>query len=89
MDRGHKPQCNRVEESGFFSKVQTRPCNFEPRYDLSEPIGVTKEFLETILQDEYMDDWIESFRRQTYVGEVCTACGQFIARPDAPIKDLA
>jgi len=48
-------------------------CNFEPRYDLAEPHGVNYEGSTT---SEGLARIINASRAETYVCDVCTACGE-------------
>lgn len=51
-------------------------CQFEPRYNMSEPIlpnGLKLDFFKA-------DDW----RRQTYICDVCVKCGRVVSQASSP-----
>ena len=49
-------------------------CKFEPRYDISEPLLPANT---TKISDPEM---AETFKRKTYVRDVCVRCGRTIER---------
>lgn len=57
---------------------QWRGCRFEARYDL-EPAQVKFDRL----QGEGAGSFLDKFRKQTYVRDVCTRCGATVERSHA------
>lgn len=53
-------------------------CNFEPRYDLSEPdLSRFKTF-----KSRNVAEFLDALRKKTYVKDVCITCGKSVMRRD-------
>lgn len=61
-------ECNRKDK--WF-----RGCKFEPRYDVGAPDLSQFESIARMTST-----YLEKFRKQTYVKDVCTTCGKVILR---------